>query len=220
MRDDKKEAISLRKKGKSYNEIAKILGTPKSTLSLWLKDIKMSAKIEKRFWSKVRKRWAEHIVSFSKQRAVEAKERANNIQLSAAKEIGKLTKRELFLIGIALYWAEGNKRNKWSIRFVNSDPAMIKLMMRFFREICRIDEEKFNARIHLHPNIKENKAINLWSKITGISKKRFAPSQTQISKSSQRKRNPHQLPYGTLHIEIHNVNMTNRVKGWILGMSS
>ncbi|MEA3272374.1 MAG: hypothetical protein U9P90_01755 [Patescibacteria group bacterium] len=219
MRNDKKKAISLRKKGKSYNEIVKILGTPKSTLSLWLKDIRMSSKIEKQFWGKVRKKWANHITSFSKRRAIEAKERAKNIQLSAAKEIGKLTKRELFLIGTALYWAEGNKRNKWSIRFVNSDSNMIKLMMKFFREICCIDEKKFNARIHLHPNIKENKAINFWSKIIKIPKRQFAPSQTQISKSSQGKRNPHQLPYGTLHIEIHDVNMTNRVKGWILGMS-
>ncbi len=36
--EDKKKAISLRKKGYSYNKIKEELGVSKSTLSSWLKD--------------------------------------------------------------------------------------------------------------------------------------------------------------------------------------
>jgi len=219
MRQDKHKAIYLRKKGKSYNEIAKILNVSKGTLSLWLRNIKMPPEIEKKFWDKTRKRWAESIIKFNKQRAIEAKERRSKIRLSAASEIKKLTKDNLLLIGAALYWAEGSMWSKWSLRFANSDPDMIKIIMRFFREICCVSEEKFSLRIHLHPNIEDNKAINFWSKISKVSKKQFSPSQTQISKSSKGKRNFRKLPYGTLHININNVETTNKVKGWILGIS-
>jgi len=76
MRQDKSKAISLRKKGKSYNEIVKILNISKGTLSVWLRDIKMSPEIEKKFWDKTRKGWAESITRFNKQRAVLAREKA------------------------------------------------------------------------------------------------------------------------------------------------
>jgi len=39
MRKEKNAAIQLRKEGKSYSEVSKILCIPKSTLSYWFKDI-------------------------------------------------------------------------------------------------------------------------------------------------------------------------------------
>jgi orotate phosphoribosyltransferase-like protein len=48
----KKEAIRLRKKGRSYNEISKELGVAKSTLSLWLKGIPLTSEQRKRFYTK------------------------------------------------------------------------------------------------------------------------------------------------------------------------
>ena len=219
MRQDRQKAISLRKRGKSYNEISRILNISKGTLSLWLRNVKMPPEIEKKFWDKTRKGWAESIIRFNRQRIARARERGENIQLAAAKKIKNLTKKDLLLIGSVLYWAEGSMRSRWRVGFANSDPDMIKIVMRFFREICCIDEEKFNAKVHLHPNIKENKAVNFWSKVSGIPKNQFTPSQTQISKSSKKRRNPHQLPYGTLHLSIHSVDMANQIKGWILGVS-
>lgn len=219
MRQDRSKAISLRKKGKSYNEIAKLLKISKGTLSLWLRNVKMSVEIERKFWDRVRKNRAANITKFNKRQGLLAKKRAKDAQLIASKDVKRLTKRDLFLVGTALYWAEGAKRKRWSVCFANSDPRMVKIIMRFFREICFVDENKFTARVHLHPNIKENKTIAFWSRITEINKKQFSPSQTQISKSSKRKRNPHQLPYGTLHININGVNLVNKIMGWITGLS-
>ena len=54
MRNDKKEAIQLRTEGKSYNEIKKMLGVPKSTLSDWLHNIQWS-KVVKNNLSKIAK---------------------------------------------------------------------------------------------------------------------------------------------------------------------
>ncbi|WP_406727185.1 hypothetical protein [Streptomyces sp. GD-15H] len=51
----------------------------------------------------------------------------------AASEIGTMTSRELFLTGVALYWAEGTKdkphARRERVAFVNSDPDMIRLFL-------------------------------------------------------------------------------------------
>jgi len=220
MRKDKNLVIQLRKQGKSYNEIAKILKIPKSTLSLWLRNIKMPPGIEKKFWSKTREKWARNIIEFNKKRAEIAKQKAKKLQKSAAKNIGALSKRELFLIGTALYWAEGYKKNlRWTLQFCNSDPLMIKFIMRFFREICNVPKEKIKASAQIHPNVTSKKAINYWSKIAGIPKKQFTKTYSRISSSSKRKRPKNTLPYGTLRIAIYDAQITNKVKGWIQGIS-
>ena len=105
----------------------------------------------------------------------------------ATNDIGRLSKRDLQVIGVALYWAEGYKTDlARDVEIVNSDVLMIKLMMRWFREICGVREGKFKIRIQIHDpsNIKEG--IKFWSLNTGI------PSY-QNKRLDQRSRWPHRL---------------------------
>ena len=174
MKTDKKLAISLRKRGKSYNEISKILKAPKSTLSFWLRDIKIPVRIEKKLWNKTRRKWAQNITAFNRKRAENARQKAKTIQENAMKEIGKLSKRELLLVGSALYWGEGYKKSRWTLQFSNSDPVMIKVIMEFFIDICSIPREKIKGTVQIHPNVTPKEAVNYWSKISGIPKINFS----------------------------------------------
>lgn len=218
MRKDKQKAILLRRKGKSYNDIVEILGISKSTLSLWLRNIKMPMTIKKKFWNKTRNTWARNITKFNKERSKIAIQKAEQIQNLAIKNIKRVSKKELLLIGSALYWAEGFKKSRWEVVFSNSDPLMIKLIMRFFREICKIKEIKFHATVQIHPNTTSQKSINYWSKIVKIPKKQFRKTYFKLTPSSKRKRSINILPYGTLRISISNVEIINKIKGWIKGL--
>jgi len=219
MREDKILAIQMRKQGKTYNEINSLLSVPKSTLSGWFKELKISPIIKMRLWTNSQRKWAQSITNYNKRRALDVFNRNNEIQQRISKEIGKLTKRELMLIGIALYWAEGNRKDRWRIRFSNSDPAIIAIMMDFFRRVCKVKEDRFTAKIHIYPNISERKAKGFWSGVSGIPLRQFRKSLLVISKSSKLRRPPNTLPYGTMHIAISDVNLTNRIRGWILGLS-
>ena len=53
MRKDKNLAIKLRKQGYSYNQINDKLGISKSTLSYWLRDIKISSQAQNKINSRV-----------------------------------------------------------------------------------------------------------------------------------------------------------------------
>ncbi|MDD4894950.1 MAG: hypothetical protein PHW54_06545, partial [Candidatus Omnitrophica bacterium] len=69
----------------------------------------------------------------------QSESRQNIIIANAIEDIGGISERELKLIGIALYWAEGYKGTACSgVELTNADSAMIKLMMRWFRQICGV----------------------------------------------------------------------------------
>ncbi len=219
MNKDRILAVQMRRQGKTYNEINRLLSIPKSTLSGWFEGLKIPPIIKRQLWSNNQKKWAESITNYNKKRALDIFNRNNEIQQRISQEIGRLTRRELMLIGIALYWAEGDKKARWRCKFSNSAPEIIKIIMKFFRNICKVPENKFRAYVQIYPNIPEQKAKVFWSKISGIPLGQFDKTQTSISKSSKFKRLPNTLPYGTFSVRISDVNLINRIKGWILGLS-
>ncbi len=145
--------------------------------------------------------------------------RNEEVLQKASREINKLTLKDLKLVGSTLYWAEGAKTQKGRLLFVNSDLGMIKIMMRFFREILKIQEEKLQISVQIHPNISKKKAKEFWSKATGIQTNRFQKTLFQISKASKRKRNRNSLPFGTCRININSTINFHRVAGWIQGIA-
>lgn len=215
----KERAFKLRKQGKSYNEINNKLGVPKSTLSSWLKTLPFSVQIKDANIKRSRTVWAENIIEYNRRRSKEYKKDTECLLKKFAKEIPLISDRNLFLIGLALFWAEGGKREKWNVRFVNSDPIMIRVIMQFFRKICNVSNKKFTLRIHLYPNIREETAKRFWLKITKLHMSQFRRSQVQISISSKGKRPINRLPYGTLHINIGDAYLNKKIKGWLLGLS-
>ena len=222
MRKDKIDAIKLRKTGLSYNDISRKLNVPKSTLSYWLKNIKLSARAVKKLESQGLQRGRLALIARNKLQTKLAAERALTIRIESAKQVPVLMKNKLFIIGIALYWAEGYKKgaegSKWkSVDFANSDPDMIKIMMLFFRKICKVPEEKFKIQLIAHPNINIDQTVIYWSKLTGIPKTQFIKTCTSISKYSQNKRNKKSLTHGTIHIRINDVKLFFQIIGWLDG---
>jgi transcriptional regulator with XRE-family HTH domain len=214
--------IALRKKGRTYAEISRALNIPKSTVAWWLRGgVKISISLERKMLERSRKKWRKNINEFNKVygkiRSEEAARSREKYKKEAAKDIKRISKKDLKLIGSALYWAEGsNHRN--SFRFANSDPEMVKIMMKFLREVCNIPDEKIKARIHLYPHINKEKANSYWKNITGLSSSSFHKPQTQISKASKRKRPINKLLYGTLHLSICSTETAFRARGWIKGI--
>jgi hypothetical protein len=223
MRNDKLKAITLRKEGNSYNQISKTLKVPKSTLSYWLGDLKISKKSQTKILSRAYKLSVEVLIKRNKNQTLLAKKRAEDIRSAAKKESFGMMHDSLFLAGLALYWAEGYKKgangSKWkSIDFVNSDPEMIKLIMKFFRKFLKINDSRIKIQLMTHKNIDVNKAVKFWSNLTRIPEGQFIKSCSAVSKSSKGKRSPNSLTYGTVHIRINDVKLFFRIIGWIDGL--
>src|SRR3990167_102878 len=146
----REQVFKLRKQGYSYSYISKNTGVTKSTLSGWLSGVYY--KPNKEMVEKIGK--ARSASSYKKsQQKIESISKAEN---EAKKEIGKLSKRDLFMLGIGIYIGEGTKTHD-IIRVINSDPKIIKLAIKWFREVCGLGIDNFRIRIHLYPdnNIEE-----------------------------------------------------------------
>ncbi len=218
MHNNKQEAIQLRKLGKSYNEITKVLNVPKSTLSTWLKDIRIPTKIQEKILKNAQKVWAKNITNYNKKRAFLINEKWQSFENKTSKDIKKISLEKLKIIGAALYWAEGHKKARWTVMFCNSDPNMVQLIMRFFREVCLISEEKFKPQVQIHPNVSEKIAKKYWSKISHLPLNQFRKTLKQVTKSSKGVRPKNTLPYGVFRIHISDVELVHKIKGWIKGL--
>lgn len=213
--------IDLRFKGKSYGEIKNLLGIPKSTLSSWLKELKLPPSIKKILIEKGRVP-QERLMNFNRRRTQTIKIENQRVRQVATDEIKPLSKYELLLIGASLYWAEGyNRQDKVPspyISFGNSNPNMVALFLRFLREVLRIPEEKLRPTVQIHHNIKIESVIKFWVKITDIPKERFLITH-QRSRASKGRRPRNSLPYGTLKLNVSGRQNFFKVKGWIDGLT-
>lgn len=99
MRHDKNRAIKLRKLGNSYQQISVILGAPKSTLSYWLKDIKLSQGAEIKIQSRRNSIGITKLISRNKEQTVLAEKRYKEIRERGEKESKKLLSNSLFILG-------------------------------------------------------------------------------------------------------------------------
>ncbi|MDP3957773.1 MAG: hypothetical protein Q8Q10_04735 [bacterium] len=126
---------------------------------------------------------------------------------------GIFSKKEeaLRLAGVMLYWAEGCKG--WStVKFVNSDPSMIKLFLSFLRKICGIWEDRLKLLIHMYPDHNENELIDFWSRVTKVPRQNFYKSFIHSKKKGTYKK---KSLYGTLCINYSDKKLLTRINSWI-----
>lgn len=210
--DSRQRAIELRRQGESYNGISKALGVPKSTLSYWLRDIEYvpSKEVVERVGlgrvkggQTVRERTAEHIA---------------DIKARACREVGELSERDLWIAGIAIYWGDGTKAQE-DVRFTNCDPKIVQLMMRWFREICLVPDDRFRAEVHIYPESDAASLVCFWSEVTGIPTVQFTECQVD-RRQGKRQKKKGLLPYGTIQVRVSGGpglgrQLHRRIAGWI-----
>ncbi len=208
---ERQRAIELRKQGISYFHILKEISVSKSTLSLWLRDIELTPEQKEKLLR------GRQIAGYAgaKARQRERIENTKNILAKSRKEFLPLAKDPLFLIGLSLYWAEGAKNREESIKFANSDESMIKLMMIWFRKICKVDEKKFRLGLHIHSLLSNTEAREYWSRVTKIPLTQIHKTYIKPTSLGHRK---NALYNGTCTICISDKNLFRRIAGWRLGL--
>lgn len=215
--EEKIRAQKLRRRGSSYNEILKEVSVSKSTISNWCKDIVLTPTQMKRLCQKEAS--GQHrgsIVAAKKKQERRFRER-EKLRLRGIEEVGELSDRERFLLGVALYAGDGDKYDDRNIGFSNSNPRLIKFMMAWFRKCCGVAEEKFRGAIWIHDDLDEEKARRFWSKLTGIPINQFHKSYIAENKKNSRKIRKKKHEYGVFSIRVFDVRLKRKLLGWIDG---
>ncbi len=212
---ERKESVqSLRRQGLSYGEIfARIpFSLAKSTISNWCKDIELTSEQLDRLDQLFQIGSYRNRLLGSKATQRRRAEEVVTIKAKARAEVSKLRHNELWLAGLMLYWAEGDKKDDVAIS--NSDPKLIQFMMKWFREICKVPENKFRAYLNIHSGQDDHVIKTFWSEVTNIPLYQFGKSYVKQEGTGHRK---NKLYYGTIKVTICNRNLLHTIHGWIEG---
>ncbi len=215
--EKKIKAQKLRAKGLSYSEIQKFISVPKSTLSGWCRDIFLSEKQLNRLLKNKLKGSEKGRIIGAKRLQEKRLSQIKEMLIEGKNDIGRLSKRDKFIAGVALYAAEGTKKDK-ACCFANSDPNLIKFMTGWFRRFCKVHEEKLRGAIWLHKGLNEKMAKKYWSNLTKIPILQFHKTYIAENKTKSKKirKNIHQ--YGVFSIRFSDAKIHRKIMGWIAGL--
>jgi len=212
----KEKCRELRKKGKSFREIASTMELPLSTVFLWAKSVEISEEnillLHKKSLESLQRG---RLLAQTAKKLKYNQEIEQNLNLGKQRIGNDFTKRELDCIGTALYWAEGFKKDR-RLGFANSDPIMIKLFLFWLEKLLGVPKSEIRLRVGIN-KLFENRIKEIeqyWSDTTGIPLSQFQKPFYQNSKLTRLYPN-HTTYFGVLRIRA---NKQNRVFRKILGM--
>lgn len=216
---EKIRARDLRKQGESIKFIAQHVGVSPSTASVWCRDIKLTSeqikRLEKQGKDPLYGKRLEYVRKQQKKRI----EKIKKLKQEGIGEVKELNKRELFIAGVALYWAEGFKKDSQA-GLASSDPAMINFFLRWLKEVCNYSLDDFILRITVNISHKHriNTITNYWSDMTNISINQFQKPFYQKVKWKKVYENPEEY-FGVLRVKVRkSTDFLRKIHGWIEGL--
>jgi len=198
----KNKAQLLRIEGKSISEISEKLNIPRSTIGIWCRNIKLGKRqierLEKRQKSGSYKGRMIFLERLRSRRLLESR----LLRIEGIKEIGIISKRDLFISGLAFYISEGSTSDCGEeVSFTNSDYRTILFMKKWFWEICGISNDRFAIQIRINnPLCQFTKTILIKSKLNKIYPK-------------------NSVYYGTIRLKIKKgTKLRRKINGWVEGL--
>ena len=180
--------------GYSYGLIGEQLEISKSTLSGWLSSVPYIPNIN-----------TKENINFAREKSIATRSKKrmllySKIKTDALEEIGLISKRDLFMLGISLYIGEGSKTQKIT-RIINADPRVINLAIHWFCKICGLKMSNFSLAIHLYPDNDASESLRYWAQKTGVPLNQFGKTQIDRRENKTKIRN-NKLAYGTAHLTV------------------
>lgn len=121
---------------------------------------------------------------------------------------------KLKMAGVFLYWGEGAKLRGGNcmVDFANSNPLMIRVFMRFLREICGVNEKRLRVYLYCYSNQSIETLLNYWYKITSIPLNQFTKPYIRKDFSLDKKG---VMEYGMIHVRYADKKLLIQIDNWI-----
>lgn len=105
-------------------------------------------------------------------------------------------------LGVGLYWGEGTKSNRHSVRLGNSDPRLIRAFIMYLEEIYKIDRAALKFGLQVFSTMPAKQALNFWIKELSVSSKQF--QKVIITPSRGFGNYKRKIPHGVLTVYFNN----------------
>ena len=210
--EQQEKARRLRGEGRTYDEIQAELGVSKSSISLWVRDLPKPPRKARAYTGKER---------LSVAMARREEERAMT-KAGARAEMGGLSERDLFVAGVALYWAEGSKDKEYErrerVRFINSDPQVIRLYLAWLR-FLGVTQDRLRLRVSIHESADLAVAECYWADVAGVATDFLQRATLKKHNPKTTRRNTGVGCHGCLSVSVlGGADLYRRIEGWWSGM--
>ena len=152
-------------------------------------------------------------------------ELVEEIYKKARSEIGAVSKRELWLMGVMLYWAEGSKEKDYrpgsGVQFSNSDPRMINFFLYWLRNIVNISKQDIYFDIFIHENSIDRVEMvrRYWMNMTGFGEQYFQHVYFKKGNPKTKRKNIGDGYFGVVKIRVkESSGLLRRIAGWVNGV--
>ncbi|WP_407286803.1 hypothetical protein [Streptomyces sp. BP-8] len=210
----RERARELRKQGRTYDEIVAELGVAKSSVSLWVRDLPKPRKSPEAMHQMREARWAPYR---------EARDRQiEETRAEAINQIGDLTERDLFLIGVGLYWSEGSKskphRRSERVIFINSDPDMIEVYLAWLK-LLGVEREHLRFAVMIHESADVAASERHWADLVGVDVSALCKTTLKKHNPKTVRKNVGEEYHGCLVIRVlQSAELYRRIEGWWYGI--
>ena len=206
------QAVVLRKNGQSYDLISKKLSISKSTLSSWFSHQQWSDEVKNNLNLLRLKKSKKNLIKANLVRINNQKDKRVSYIREARFEFKKLINNPLFLVGISIYWGEGDKTDNGRVAVINTDPELLKTVVKFYRECLRISDDKLRVGLFIYEDIDQNIAVRFWSDKLKISKRQFIKIQKLKSQSRLTK---NKIKFGICSLYFSSTMFSIKIHEWI-----
>jgi DNA-binding MarR family transcriptional regulator len=214
---EREKAILLREQGVSIADIAVQLKVSKSTVSHWCRDIVLSNEALQTVVERSKSKSTLAILRYTEGLRHKRQQAVIHDERKGAKFLGSLSERDIYCIGLGLYWGEGYKHGSQEFGFTNSDSTMIKFYLKWLKTTFDIEKEDLILRVSvnsLHQS-RISEIHNFWVQVTGVPFYQFTKPSFLKSKSKKIYSDPEQH-FGTLRVKVRRgTSMRREVMGAI-----
>lgn len=153
----------------------------------------------------------------------ERQSRVDKFQLDAIHDVGELSPRDIFILGVGLYWAEGGKRRR-DVVLANTDVDLLYAFQLFMSQICKKSrlEVKYRLQVNILHKDRYSEILKYWMNKFRVSETFFA-KPTFIKSQHKKTFENRDTYFGTVHLEYRKstndnykiIGCINAVKYWI-----
>lgn len=144
---------------------------------------------------------------------------------AARKQVQHLAESELFVAGLAAYWAEGSKAKPWRadgerVVFINSDESMIRLFLAWL-QLLGVEPDRLIYRLSIHESADIDTATNYWAAVAGVPATEFRRATLKRHQPKTVRKNVGVDYHGCLVINVRrSTELYRQIAGWWSGIAA
>ena len=202
---EKEQARNLRKEGYSLKQISQQLKVSKGSVSVWVRDVKLSDDLIKKL---VNTRFGN---TYTRDYFKKIREKYQQEGRELIKDCDKN-----FVAGLMLYWGEGRK-GKNAINLSNSDPDLLKFFLIFLKTYFNVQKKDitFNFQWYSGNGLTQEEVKNFWLKKLDLEESNLRKAYIDYRPTLNLGRKTGKCLYGVGRININSTEILHKIYGAI-----